>query len=75
MGLCLEFACEEYAVQSGCLAIKHHVAALFVGHAAKAPEEVEVPEGAVELAIGDDVIAQLLLLIGQLAYQLVAGAV
>ena len=74
MWLRKEFAGEEHPVQSGRLAIKHHIAAFFVRNATKAPEEIKMPEGTIELAIGDDMIAQLLLLVGQFANQLVARA-
>ena len=51
-----EFACEEHPVQSGRLAIKHHIAAFFVRNATKAPEEIKMPERTVKLAVGDNVI-------------------
>ena len=70
-----EFTGQEHPVKAGRHAVERDVAAFLVRHAAEAPEEVQVPEGAVELAVGDDVIAQLLLLVCQFAHELVARAV
>ena len=69
-----ELAGQEYPVEPGRHAVECDVAAFLVRHAAEAPEEVQMPEGAVELAVGDDMIPQLLLLVSQFANQLVARA-
>ena len=70
-----EFSREIHSVKTCHLAIEYHIAPLFVRNAAKAPEEIQMPESAVVFAIGNDVIAKLFLFIGQLAYKLVACAI
>ena len=47
-----ELACEIYLVKTSRLAIERHIAAWLMSHAAKAPEEVEMPERPVKFAIG-----------------------
>ena len=63
MGLGPDFTHQVGVVQHGQLVMEGHaVAGGLVIHAFKAPHEIQVPEGSPELAVGDHVIAQLLLL-------------
>ena len=72
MGLRCEFAFEVDAVEARCLAVKGYVAASLMSYAAEAPEEVEMPECAVELAVGEKRVAKLFLLLHKTRYILVA---
>ena len=65
MRLRSQLPCEIHSVKTGYFAIELNIAARLVSHAAKPPEEVEMPELPVEFTVGDDAISQFFLLADQ----------